>query len=80
MIQMKFVPEPDCKIKYDPEFSVFPPYKEAKMTEENYLKEIPEDMKIFSNELNWITFGNVTVKLYNYMVENGYVSSSINCE
>lgn len=64
--------EEGCKIKYDPENSVFPPYSEIKMTEENYLKEIPDDMKM--TEPNWINFGNTIVKLYYYLIENGYVS------
>jgi hypothetical protein len=71
----KFELDPDCKIKYDPEKSVFPPYKEIKMEEENYLKPSNKDFKDFQiSDLNWISFGNLIVKLYNHLMDNGYVS------
>jgi hypothetical protein len=65
--------EADCKIEFDPEKSVFPPYKEIGFIKEKYAV-VPEELKLAENEnLNWISFGKLILQVYNLIVENNYV-------
>lgn len=68
---MKFEPPEECKIVFDPANSVFPPYKEIEFTKDNEAV-LTDDFKIV--ELNWITFGNLILKVYHHLEDGNYVS------
>ena len=61
----------NCPIKYDPEDSVLPPPIEIGFTPENYAK-LTEDFKIPENNLNWITFGKLILRIYHHLEDNKY--------
>lgn len=63
----------DCKITFNYENSVFPPYKEAKFFEENYMV-LTDDYKILEAEMSWITFGKLILRIHGQMMEHKYVS------
>lgn len=70
-----YAPEfgPDCPVKYDPSISVFPPYKEIGFSEESYAV-LDDTFKIPEDELSWVTFGKLIMKVYDYTLENNHVS------
>jgi hypothetical protein len=61
----------DCSIKYDPQISMFPPYKEIGFTEESYAI-LDKDFKIPEDELSWISFGKFILRVYDYTLENNH--------
>lgn len=63
----------NCPVKYDPEMSIFPSYKEIGFTQEKYAI-LGDDFKIPEDELSWISFGKFILRAYKYAMENDLVS------
>lgn len=61
----------DCTIEYDPNNSVLPEPVEIGFTKENYAT-LTEDFRIPENNLNWIAFGRLILKVYHYLEDNNY--------
>ncbi|XP_070506790.1 calcineurin-binding protein cabin-1-like [Chironomus tepperi] len=61
--------DPDCKVFYDPQKSVFPTNRVPKFPVDTYTV-VPDDMKIPEEEISWITFGKMIHKVYEYTIDN----------